>query len=49
MMAIAAYLLLGLGVLAARLLVKDKQQVTESVARYADDGANSQVELKKAA
>lgn len=48
-MAIGAYLLLGLGVMAARLIAKDKQGADAVVIEKAEDPANSQIELKKAA
>ena len=49
MMAISAYLLLGLGVMAARLLLKDTRSNADVVNEDVEGPANSQVELKKAA
>ena len=48
-MAIAAYLLLGLGVMAARLLVPNLGRAKDARTEEAHVPANNQVELKKAA
>ncbi len=50
LMAIAAYLLLGLGVMTARLFIKDKPIAAEgSYAEEVGDADDSQIEFKKAA
>jgi phage shock protein PspC (stress-responsive transcriptional regulator) len=49
MMALAAYLLLGLGVLVARTLLRDVREAGNADAAAVDVPANSQVEFKKAA
>ena len=48
-MALAAYLLLGLGVLVARTLLRDVREAGNADAAAVDAPANSQVEFKKAA
>ncbi len=48
-MSIAAYLLLGLGVLAARMLVPNLTRARDAHAEEAGSSANSEIELKKAA
>jgi len=48
-MSIAAYLLLGLGVLAARMLVPNLARAKHVPAEEAAAPANSEIELKKAA
>lgn len=48
-MSIAAYLLLGLGVLAARMLVPNLTRAKDARAEEAAAPANSETELKKAA
>ena len=49
MMALAAYLLLGIGVLTARLFLRDTRETKDACAAEVTAPANSQVEVKKAA
>ena len=49
MMALAAYLLLGIGVLVARTFLRDVREADGEQATEVAAPANSQVELKKAA